>query len=86
MHYLACAVSIALGYFLFTMSFIECMEDDLKLINKLARKQKSITIRYFEAALHVCSFAYRNETVECTQAKCWENRFNYDYDILNISD
>lgn len=40
LHYVACAISIALGLFLFTISCVRCMEKDLKSINKMAKKFK----------------------------------------------
>lgn len=40
-HHLACAVSIGLGYFLFTLSFIECIENGLKSIENMTKEMKS---------------------------------------------
>lgn len=40
LHFVACAISIALGLFLFTIAFVQCMKKDLKSINKMTKKFK----------------------------------------------
>lgn len=47
-YHLACVVSIPFGYFLFTISIIQCMKHDLKLINQMVKKSKKSTSDIFK--------------------------------------
>lgn len=68
LHYVACAASIALGFFLFTTSFIQCMEKDLKSISKVANRfKKSKKAKKLQSAIFEQFFMFISSHTEIQQ-------------------